>query len=233
MICLACACFLASFLHPLFCPIQGWFWLHYLYALSFPTFPLFSDLCSYNLCADAYMHQFSLWFNYKKSYKNHNDCCNFSYLLQFVYWLLYNWLCQLSQDGAAVTGLAIAAASLVAVNITGNAIYDPIGSIIVGNLLGMVCNTSCPWIFYILVEHQQILLVIYKQTLNMQDSICYYFIVHKYCLVWTRSLPSLKLRTYSQLCGPLYLDFKVICFRLIRVFHVLLKKCTMLSFMNF
>nr|CAB3486625.1 unnamed protein product [Digitaria exilis] len=42
------------------------------------------------------------------------------------------------QDGAAVTGLAIAAASLVAVQTTGNAIYDPIGSIIVGNLLGMV-----------------------------------------------------------------------------------------------
>lgn len=45
------------------------------------------------------------------------------------------------QDGAAVTGLAIAAASLVAVNKTGNAIYDPIGSIVVGNLLGMVCYT--------------------------------------------------------------------------------------------
>ena len=43
------------------------------------------------------------------------------------------------QDGAAVTGLAIAAASLVAVQTTGNAMYDPIGSIIVGNLLGMVC----------------------------------------------------------------------------------------------
>ena len=42
------------------------------------------------------------------------------------------------QDGAAVTGLLIAGASLVAVNATGNAIYDPIGSIIVGNLLGMV-----------------------------------------------------------------------------------------------
>ncbi|KAA3477898.1 metal tolerance protein C4 isoform X2 [Gossypium australe] len=44
-------------------------------------------------------------------------------------------------DGAAVTGLAIAAASLVAVKTTGNAMYDPIGSIIVGNLLGMVCYT--------------------------------------------------------------------------------------------
>ncbi|XP_073056186.1 metal tolerance protein C4 [Primulina eburnea] len=44
----------------------------------------------------------------------------------------------MTEDGAAVTGLAIAAASLVAVNATGNAIYDPIGSIIVGNLLGMV-----------------------------------------------------------------------------------------------
>ncbi|KAJ4835969.1 hypothetical protein Tsubulata_003062 [Turnera subulata] len=38
---------------------------------------------------------------------------------------------ELSGDGAAVTGLAIAAASLVAVNTTGNAIYDPIGSIVV------------------------------------------------------------------------------------------------------
>ncbi|CAN6571171.1 unnamed protein product [Malus baccata var. baccata] len=44
----------------------------------------------------------------------------------------------MTEDGAAVTGLAIAAASLVAVNRTGNAIYDPIGSIVVGNLLGMV-----------------------------------------------------------------------------------------------
>ncbi|GMI73076.1 hypothetical protein like AT1G51610 [Hibiscus trionum] len=44
----------------------------------------------------------------------------------------------MTEDGAAVTGLAIAAASLVAVKTTGNAIYDPIGSIIVGNLLGMV-----------------------------------------------------------------------------------------------
>ncbi|XP_062157355.1 metal tolerance protein C4 [Alnus glutinosa] len=44
----------------------------------------------------------------------------------------------MTEDGAAVTGLLIAGASLVAVNSTGNAIYDPIGSIIVGNLLGMV-----------------------------------------------------------------------------------------------
>ncbi|OVA15761.1 Cation efflux protein [Macleaya cordata] len=44
----------------------------------------------------------------------------------------------MTEDGAAVTGLLIAAASLVAVNRTGNAIYDPIGSIVVGNLLGMV-----------------------------------------------------------------------------------------------
>ncbi|CAA0829543.1 60S ribosomal protein L7-4 [Striga hermonthica] len=44
----------------------------------------------------------------------------------------------MTEDGAAVTGLAIAGASLVAVNTTGNAIYNPIGSIIVGNLLGMV-----------------------------------------------------------------------------------------------
>ncbi|XP_059456847.1 metal tolerance protein C4 [Corylus avellana] len=44
----------------------------------------------------------------------------------------------MTEDGAAVTGLVIAGASLVAVNSTGNAIYDPIGSIVVGNLLGMV-----------------------------------------------------------------------------------------------
>ncbi|XP_015894134.2 metal tolerance protein C4 [Ziziphus jujuba] len=44
----------------------------------------------------------------------------------------------MTEDGAAVTGLAIAGASLIAVNRTGNAIYDPIGSIVVGNLLGMV-----------------------------------------------------------------------------------------------
>ncbi|XP_030461597.1 metal tolerance protein C4 [Syzygium oleosum] len=44
----------------------------------------------------------------------------------------------MTEDGAAVTGLLIAGASLVAVNTTGNPIYDPIGSIIVGNLLGMV-----------------------------------------------------------------------------------------------
>nr|CAD40428.3 OSJNBa0035B13.1 [Oryza sativa Japonica Group] len=44
----------------------------------------------------------------------------------------------MTEDGAAVTGLAIAGASLVAVQTTGNAMYDPIGSIIVGNLLGMV-----------------------------------------------------------------------------------------------
>ncbi|WVY91584.1 hypothetical protein V8G54_037098 [Vigna mungo] len=43
-----------------------------------------------------------------------------------------------AHDGAAVTGLLIAGASLIAVNVTGNAIYDPIGSIVVGNLLGMV-----------------------------------------------------------------------------------------------
>ncbi|AQK43054.1 metal tolerance protein C4 isoform X1 [Zea mays] len=44
----------------------------------------------------------------------------------------------MTEDGAAVTGLAIAATSLVAVQMTGNAMYDPIGSIIVGNLLGLV-----------------------------------------------------------------------------------------------
>lgn len=42
------------------------------------------------------------------------------------------------KDGAAVTGLMIAGISLVAVSMTGNPIYDPIGSILVGNLLGIV-----------------------------------------------------------------------------------------------
>ncbi|KAH7444612.1 hypothetical protein KP509_02G085200 [Ceratopteris richardii] len=42
------------------------------------------------------------------------------------------------EDGAAVTGLAIAGISLVAVCLTGNPIYDPVGSILVGNLLGIV-----------------------------------------------------------------------------------------------
>ena len=54
------------------------------------------------------------------------------------------------QDGAAVTGLLIAGASLVAVNTTGNAIYDPIGSIIVGNLLGMV---TCSLIFLLEIKN--------------------------------------------------------------------------------
>ncbi|KAG5619443.1 hypothetical protein H5410_019267 [Solanum commersonii] len=44
----------------------------------------------------------------------------------------------MTEDGASVAGLVIVGASLVAVNITGNPIYDPIGSIIVGNILGMV-----------------------------------------------------------------------------------------------
>ncbi|KAG0452086.1 hypothetical protein HPP92_025871 [Vanilla planifolia] len=44
----------------------------------------------------------------------------------------------MTEDGAAVTGLVIAGASLVSVQSTGNPIYDPIGSIIIGNLLGMV-----------------------------------------------------------------------------------------------
>ena len=42
------------------------------------------------------------------------------------------------QDGAAVTGLA---ALLVTVNMTGIAIYDPIGSMAIGNLLVTVPNT--------------------------------------------------------------------------------------------
>ena len=42
------------------------------------------------------------------------------------------------KDGAAVTGLMIAGISLTTVSITGNPIYDPIGSIFVGTLLGVV-----------------------------------------------------------------------------------------------
>ncbi|RWW10207.1 hypothetical protein GW17_00026258 [Ensete ventricosum] len=61
-------------------------------------------------------------------------------MCSFVVHFLVSQLVSVLQDGAAVTGLAIAAASLVAVNTTGNAIYDPIGSIIVGNLLGMVVD---------------------------------------------------------------------------------------------
>ncbi|MCH79803.1 metal tolerance protein C4-like [Trifolium medium] len=41
----------------------------------------------------------------------------------------------MTEDGAAVTGLAIAGASLVAVHYTGNAMYDPIGSILVAIFL--------------------------------------------------------------------------------------------------
>ena len=47
------------------------------------------------------------------------------------------------KDGAAVTGLVIAGISLIAVSITGNPIYDPIGSMFVGSLLGMVSIYVC------------------------------------------------------------------------------------------
>ncbi|BBN11950.1 solute carrier family 30 (zinc transporter), member 9 [Marchantia polymorpha subsp. ruderalis] len=42
------------------------------------------------------------------------------------------------EDGAAVTGLGIAACALAAAHYTGNPMWDPIGSIVVGNLLGGV-----------------------------------------------------------------------------------------------
>lgn len=42
------------------------------------------------------------------------------------------------QDGAACAGLGIAAIALAAAEITGNPMWDPIGSILVGNLLGVV-----------------------------------------------------------------------------------------------
>ena len=46
------------------------------------------------------------------------------------------------QDSAAVAGLLIAGASLLAVNTTRNPVYDAVGSIVVGNLLGLVHNIS-------------------------------------------------------------------------------------------
>jgi hypothetical protein len=52
------------------------------------------------------------------------------------------------QDGAAVAGLAVAGLALAAVEFTGQRIWDPIGSIVVGQLLGVVCINSdhlCPW----------------------------------------------------------------------------------------
>ncbi|KAJ7553227.1 hypothetical protein O6H91_06G089100 [Diphasiastrum complanatum] len=42
------------------------------------------------------------------------------------------------EDSAAVAGLLIAGVALTAASITGNPIWDPIGSILVGNLLGVV-----------------------------------------------------------------------------------------------
>ncbi|KAL3680156.1 hypothetical protein R1sor_023112 [Riccia sorocarpa] len=42
------------------------------------------------------------------------------------------------EDGAAVTGLGIAAVALAAAHYTGNPMWDPVGSIVVGNLLGVV-----------------------------------------------------------------------------------------------
>jgi zinc transporter 9 len=42
------------------------------------------------------------------------------------------------EDGAAVAGLAVAGLALAAVEFTGQRIWDPIGSIVVGQLLGVV-----------------------------------------------------------------------------------------------
>lgn len=56
--------------------------------------------------------------------------------------------CTCQQDGAAVAGLAVAGLALAAVEFTGQRIWDPIGSIVVGQLLGVVCinsNHLCPW----------------------------------------------------------------------------------------
>jgi zinc transporter 9 len=46
--------------------------------------------------------------------------------------------CTCQQDGAAVAGLAVAGLALAAVEFTGQRIWDPIGSIVVGQLLGVV-----------------------------------------------------------------------------------------------
>jgi hypothetical protein len=40
----------------------------------------------------------------------------------------------------------------VAVQMTGNAMYDSVGSIIVGNLLGLVCFYSCMFTYIILAH---------------------------------------------------------------------------------
>ncbi|TXG69530.1 hypothetical protein EZV62_004465 [Acer yangbiense] len=44
----------------------------------------------------------------------------------------------MTEDSAAVAGLLVAGASLLAVNTTRNPVYDAVGSIVVGNLLGLV-----------------------------------------------------------------------------------------------
>jgi hypothetical protein len=53
-----------------------------------------------------------------------------------------DWDALVIGDSFLIEGLAIAVASLVAVEMTGNATYDPIGSIRVGNLLGMVITAG-------------------------------------------------------------------------------------------
>jgi solute carrier family 30 (zinc transporter), member 9 len=45
-----------------------------------------------------------------------------------------------AEDGAAVVGLAVAAMSLLAAEASGNAVYDAMGSVAVGTLLGMVAG---------------------------------------------------------------------------------------------
>ncbi|KHG26491.1 Metal tolerance protein C4 [Gossypium arboreum] len=107
-------------------------------------------------CRIAKVHQLNLFFLRFPSLNNHTFCLGASLVVAIqavkkgaategMKVKDYVWrghdptsVAVMTEDGAAVTGLAIAAASLVAVKTTGNAMYDPIGSIIVGNLLGMV-----------------------------------------------------------------------------------------------
>lgn len=97
------------------------------------------------------------------------------------------------QDGAAVTGLIIAGASLVAVNTTGNPIYDPIGSIVVGNLLGMVSSIYLPFFSYLKIY---IALKYSHQVKLMQMPAIVYTtlkVINSFTKVWPYHFPNVPL----------------------------------------